>query len=171
MDTQGQESERNLQQLPKVDRKAVENFVLTKDNSVVDRVNEFYKKQPKLERAFLLGFEGLGDGASHEIYIGGGLTAIMLNDVADRNGVQLPEEISADAINACIVSMQERTEGSSEVLRRLYDEDGELFLGLTVLSHKLKTKPGNVIQGGALMRNIYNHIIEGQNLGKKLSLE
>lgn len=153
--------------IPLVDRQAVESLIMDQKNNITDQAGDFFSKNEELQAALLLGFETLGDEASGEIYIGAG-TAAVLEDSQKRTGGAIPKAVEGEAIDAAIVSAQERSKGgASDAIKDLFDSDRELFLALTLLAHKMKVAPGHLLQGGALLRDIYKHIIESEEFGKQ----
>ncbi|MFH0863891.1 MAG: hypothetical protein V1858_02305 [Candidatus Gottesmanbacteria bacterium] len=154
--------------LPKVDRRAVQEACMNEQSTMPDDINDFYQDHPELESAILGGFSGLPDEDLAQLFQGVGLAAVLINNSQDRTGGIIPAEISADAIDAAIKSIQEESGNASAVKKQLFDEDPELYFGATLLADLLKCRPAVIIQGAHLMRGIYKHIIEGSNLKSKI---
>lgn len=154
--------------IPTVDRQAVESLILNKEGNLFDKVDNFFLKEHVLRDALLLGFRVLDKDVAAEVYAGAGAAAVLLADSQPRSGGLIPTNIEKEVVFASLVSSGERSKGDSlEGIGQLFDEDKELFLGLVLAAQNMKIPPGNILQGGALLRDIYKHVLDSEDFGNK----
>lgn len=154
--------------IPKVDRQTVRNLFVDKEKSFADRLDKFYASHPILETSIGGGFTSLSEEYQNSIYIGAGVAAVLLADSQPRTGGIIPEELNQDVINTTLKSAQDTGGNAFTAIEQLMDKDPELFFGLTYLAVKMNVKPSPMLQGGLLLLQIYEHVLEGKRLEKGL---
>lgn len=141
--------------------------------------NVFKEKERVLFMTLVFGavitgeLQPLGDERVMRVIYGALVASVLLSHAQNRIGGIIPEEISEDALRVSLLSLVENTdEGMRTIRDELMGVQRELFTGLRFFEHNILERTSNDCQlGGLITLLTYKHILESQELERKLGLE
>lgn len=162
-----------VEKLPIVDRTTVVELVENRKSPLPKLMGEFDQTHSAFGAVMAGVLQPLGNERVMRVIYGALVTSVLLRHAQNRIGGIIPEEVSEDALRASLLSLVKNTdEGMRTIQDELMGVQRELFTGLRFFEHNILERTSNDCQlGGLITLLTYKHILESQELERKLGLE
>ncbi len=156
--------------LSRVDRKASNDLIFKPESPITQLIGDFFDRHSNLEETIFQDFNAPKETVD-QLYQGAGIAGVLLENSAPRTGGRIPKTITDDAIEAALTSEKEEQGSAQESIVKLFDDDPELFLGITYIATKMKVNPLTLLEGAQLTRNVFSHVLESERLKDQIAVD
>lgn len=159
------------EKLSVVDQDTVQKLIVDRSSPILRLINEVDQRHPALGNVIAAEFMSKGKGVVTPIIYGALTTAVLLEHAQTRVGGIVPEQVSEDAVRTALISVLDNTDEEVKAVGDQFREvQKELFDGLRFFSNTIVEKGSAYCElGGLITLTAYSHILEAQELKKKLN--